>query len=79
VAKKLSLSSRLAPRLDGLIARFGPDIALPDLLIELASCTRRADFSRPRGARFTDLGPAAPMPHDPPSRRRAAFPSPYLV
>lgn len=42
-------------RLDGLLARFGPDIALPDLLMELASCERGADFSRPCGVRFTDL------------------------
>ena len=42
-------------RSDGLVARFGPDIALPDLLVEIAVCERRADFSRPCGARFTDL------------------------
>ncbi|MGO9420513.1 hypothetical protein [Roseiarcus sp.] len=42
-------------RLDGLIARFGADDALPDVPLELASCERRADFSRPCGARFTDL------------------------
>jgi hypothetical protein len=29
------------------VARFGPDIALPDLLVALSSCERRADFSRP--------------------------------
>ena len=33
-------------RLDRLIARFGA---------ELAACERRADYSRPCGARFTDL------------------------
>jgi hypothetical protein len=33
----------------------GADIALPDLLLALVSCERRADFSRPCGARFTDL------------------------
>jgi hypothetical protein len=33
----------------------GADIALPDLLLFLASCERRAGFSRPCGARFTDL------------------------
>jgi len=27
-------------RRDGLMARFGPDIALPDLLMELAQCER---------------------------------------
>ena len=41
--------------LDGLIARFGTDAALPDVPLELASCERRPDFSRPCGARFTDL------------------------
>jgi hypothetical protein len=40
-------------RRDGLVARFGIDIALPDLLVALASCERRADFSRTCGARFT--------------------------
>ena len=34
-------------RLDGLMARFGPDIALPDLLTALASCARRGGFSHP--------------------------------
>jgi hypothetical protein len=38
-----------------LMARFGPDIALPDLLVALASCERRKEFSKPCGARFTDL------------------------
>jgi hypothetical protein len=33
-------------RRDGLMARFGPDIALPDLLVALAQCERRADFSK---------------------------------
>jgi len=47
-------------RRDGLVARFGADIALPDLLLALASCERRKDFSRPCGARFTDLAVAAP-------------------
>ena len=42
-------------RLDGLLARFGADAALPDLLLALASCERRKDFSKPCGARFTDL------------------------
>ncbi len=40
---------------DRLIERFSADIALPDLLVALASCERRADFSRPCGTRFTDL------------------------
>jgi hypothetical protein len=34
---------------------FGADAALPDVLMDLASCERRKDFSRPCGARFTDL------------------------
>ena len=42
-------------RHDGLVARFGADIALPDLLMALASCERRLDFSQPCGARFADL------------------------
>ena len=41
-------------RLDGLLARFGPDAALPDVLMALATCDRCQDFSRPCGARFTD-------------------------
>ncbi len=44
-----------AYRRDCLMARFGADIALPDLLLALASYDRRQDFSRPCGARFTDL------------------------
>ena len=47
-------------RRDGLLARFGADIALPDLLVPLSSCERRADFSKPCGARYTDLAKAAP-------------------
>jgi hypothetical protein len=43
----------LSYRRDGLIERFGSDIALPDLLAELAAGERGHDFSRPRGARFT--------------------------
>ena len=42
-------------RLAGLIERFGADIALPDLLMALAQCERRQDFSRPCCARFTYL------------------------
>ncbi len=42
-------------RLVGLIERFGADAALPDVLLGLAACERRKDFSRPCGARFTDL------------------------
>src|SRR5271166_6003040 len=36
---------------DGLMARFGADIALPDLLVALASCERRRDFSNSYPAR----------------------------
>jgi len=42
-------------RRDGLMARFGADAALPDVLMALATCERRKDFSKPCGARFTDL------------------------
>ncbi len=42
-------------RLAGLVERGGADAALPDMLMELASCERREDYSRPCGARFTDL------------------------
>ncbi len=42
-------------RLDGLMARFGADVALPDLLVALAQCERRADFTRPCSPRLTDL------------------------
>ena len=42
-------------RLDGLLARFGQDATLPDVLMELASCERRRDFSQPCGARLADL------------------------
>jgi hypothetical protein len=38
-----------------LIERFGADAAGPDVLMELAQCERRKDFSRPCGARYTDL------------------------
>jgi hypothetical protein len=37
------------------MARFGAATALPGVLLELAACERRRDFSRPCGARFTDL------------------------
>jgi hypothetical protein len=35
-----------------------PIFALPDLLMALAACDRRKNFTNPCGARFTDL--AAP-------------------
>jgi hypothetical protein len=38
-----------------LIEPFGEDAVLPDLLLELAACQRRQDFSRSCSARFTDL------------------------
>jgi len=38
-------------RRDGLMARFGADIALPDLLVALSSCERRRDFSNSYPAR----------------------------
>jgi hypothetical protein len=41
---------------DRLLERFGPDIALPDLLlVELASCDRRKNYTRPCGVRYMDL------------------------
>jgi hypothetical protein len=46
-------------RLDGLVARFGEDALLPDVLMALASCERRLDFSKPCGARFSDLVPSS--------------------
>ena len=42
-------------RLARLIKRFGADAAGPDVLMELAACERRKNFSQPCGARFTDL------------------------
>lgn len=42
-------------RLDGLIERFGADAALPDVLLALAECERRAGLSQRRGAQFADL------------------------
>jgi hypothetical protein len=39
-------------RLSGLIARFGADAALPDVLMDLVKCERRDDFSRPCGGKF---------------------------
>jgi hypothetical protein len=41
----------------GLIERFGADAALSDVLMDLAACERRHDFSAPCGARFTNLAP----------------------
>ena len=39
-------------RVEGMVARFGAGAALPDVLMALASCERRSDFSRPCGARL---------------------------
>ena len=39
----------------GLIERFGADAALPDVLMDLAACERRNDFSAPCGVKYTDL------------------------
>jgi hypothetical protein len=39
-------------RKDGLLARFGADIAVPDLLADLAQRDRRQDFIHPCGARY---------------------------
>jgi hypothetical protein len=45
---------RLAGRysLAGLIERFGPSAALPDVLMDLAACERRKDFTQPCGVRL---------------------------
>ena len=36
-------------RLDCLIQRFGSDVALPDLLVEIAKCERRTGLPRSAG------------------------------
>jgi ATP-dependent DNA ligase len=46
---------KIAEAVSGVVARFGADIALPDLLVALASWERRADFSKACGAPFTEL------------------------
>jgi hypothetical protein len=38
---------------DHLVERFGADAALPDVLLALAACERREDFSQPCGAPLT--------------------------
>jgi hypothetical protein len=53
-AKKSADRARRRPRPRSL----GADAALPDVLMAMASCERRADFSRPCGARLTDLAAA---------------------
>jgi DNA invertase Pin-like site-specific DNA recombinase len=58
---KLDRLSRDVHFVSGLMAHETPflvaraDAARPDVLLALASCERREDFSRPCGARFTDL------------------------
>lgn len=44
-------------RLERLIARFGPDASLPDVLRELARCPQTASFSDPCQVRFPQLTP----------------------
>ena len=41
-------------RIDKLIERFGPDIALPDLRHELAQCSRRHNMSDPCQVGYVD-------------------------
>ena len=48
-------------RIDKLIERFGPDIALPDLRHELAQCSRRHNMSDPCQVSYVDrLGDLEP-------------------
>jgi hypothetical protein len=42
-------------RIDKLIERFGPDIALPDLRHELAQCPRRVNMSDPCQVGYVDV------------------------
>jgi hypothetical protein len=41
-------------RVDRLLERFGPDIAMPDLRHELAQCTRCHSMGGPCGVAFVD-------------------------
>jgi hypothetical protein len=41
-------------RIDWLLERFGPDIALPDLRHELAQCPRRGSMSEPCQVGYVD-------------------------
>jgi hypothetical protein len=43
------------------VVRIGAAIALPDLLVALSSRERRADFSKPCGARYADLAQGGPL------------------
>jgi hypothetical protein len=55
-------------RRETLLARFGPDMALPDVLVKLAHCTRRRDMGDPCGVVYSEPlgrgGPRRPTPHD---------------
>jgi hypothetical protein len=42
--------------LAGLIGRFGPDAALPDVLMDLAACERRKGFQRAMRGEVHGLG-----------------------
>jgi hypothetical protein len=53
--KKCGRRGRL--RKSGLIAKFGPDIALPDLRKELAQCERIGSISDPCGIQYVALKP----------------------
>jgi hypothetical protein len=38
-----------------LLAEYGPDVTMPDLLHLIAKCPRHGDLSKPCGARYGDL------------------------
>ena len=42
-------------RIDKLIAKYGPDISLPDLRHELAQCHRRGNMSDPCQVSYVDV------------------------
>lgn len=46
----------------GLVARFGPDARMPDVLVTLAGCRARGDYSRSCGAAYPDLLPPSRTP-----------------
>jgi hypothetical protein len=41
-------------RIDRLLERYGPDIAMPDLRHELAQCPHRRDMSNPCQVKYVD-------------------------
>jgi hypothetical protein len=41
-------------RVDRLLEKYGPNIAMPDLRHELAQCPRRRNMSDPRQVKFVD-------------------------